>query len=216
MNCPNCNSKDFYTLANNYIKCKKCAKKISLNRYKQKLEIIKSFCENKTANETASFLDKNYKTVKKQYDEIRLFIAKYAEEIYLNSVKDNSQYEEYYYFPLRDKYKKSKSIYKAINIIGFYSNEKVYTLLMPKLQYKTLNKDDTFEQYLNWHKIQSRESHRTKLYDFWKYLEENLKKYKGVNEENFFYYLKECEFKFNYTIQEQEEILQTLYLSNHS
>ena len=48
---------------------------------------------------------------------------------------------------------------------------------------------------------------KTKLYDFWKFLEENLKKYKGVEQDNFFYYLKECEFRFNYDKKEQTEIL---------
>ena len=39
---------------------------------------------------------------------------------------------------------------------------------------------------------------------------DNLKKYKGVEEDNFYYYLKESEFKFNYTKDEQIEILRNL------
>ena len=45
----------------------------------------------------------------------------------------------------------------------------------------------------------------------WKFLEKNLKKYKGVEEENFFFYLKECEFRFNYSKEEQLEIIENIY-----
>ena len=96
--------------------------------------------------------------------------------------------------------------------MGFYSNERVYTLLMPKIGKRAFDIEDGFIQYLNWNKIHSLNSHQTKLNEFWKFLEDNLKKYKGMNEDNFFYYLKESEFKFNYSKDEQIEILKNLYL----
>ena len=78
---------------------------------------------------------------------------------------------------------------------------------MPNLKHRRESLNQGFEEYLNWHRIYSKESYKTKLYDFWKFLEENLKKYKGVEQDNFFYYLKECEFRFNYDKKEQIEIL---------
>jgi transposase-like protein len=33
---------------------------------------------------------------------------------------------------------------------------------------------------------------------FWQYLDEFMKKYKGIGSDSFVYYLKEAEFKFNY------------------
>jgi transposase-like protein len=35
------------------------------------------------------------------------------------------------------------------------------------------------------------------IYQFWEYFEAFIKKFRGVNKNNFFYYLKEAEFRFN-------------------
>lgn len=210
MICQNCKNNSFYTLANDYIKCKKCAKKYSLKKLKKDLDIINGFWENLTALELSNNLKLNYKTVKNRYDEIRAKLSQFLEDEYNSMPKDYSEYEEYYYFTKKQKLNNVKSLYEAINIIGFYSNEKVYTLLMPNLKHRRESLNNGYEEYLNWHKIYSRESYKTKLYDFWKYIEENLKKYKGIEYENFFFYLKECEFRFNYSKEKQLEILKNL------
>jgi transposase-like protein len=54
------------------------------------------------------------------------------------------------------------------------------------------------------------QSKTSKINDFWNFLETYLRKYKGVKSENFIYYLKEAEFKFNYTQEEQREILKNI------
>ena len=211
MICKNCKNQTFYTLADDYKKCKKCAKKYSLKKLKRDEDIINGFLQNITALELSKNLGLNYKTIKNRYDEIRAKIPQLLEDEYNSLPKDYSEYEEYYYFTQKQKSKNIKSLYEAINIIGFYSNEKVYTLLMPNLKHRRESLSGSeYEEYLNWHKIYSKESYKTKLYDFWKYLEENLKKYKGIEEAYFFYYLKECEFRFNYSKEEQLEILTNL------
>lgn len=210
MKCKNCNNTTFYHLANEYIKCKKCTKKYSLKKLKKEDDILHGFCENLTALELSKELNLNYKTIKNKYDDLRHKISIFLEDTYNNTAKDYSEYEEYYYFNQKQKSKKIKSLYEAINIIGFYSNEKIYTLLMPQLKLRKEASNEEFEKYLSWHKIYSKDSYKTKLYDFWKYLEENIKKYKGIEEEYFFFYLKECEFKFNYKKEEQLEILKNL------
>src|SRR5574344_1342108 len=203
MICPNCENKDFYNLANDYIKCKKCAKKLSLKKIEKDKLIIQKFCENRTAFEVSNELELNYKTVKDRFDVLRQKIAVYSEDIYNSSIKDNTEYEEFYYLKEREKVKKKKSLSEAVNIIGFYSNQKVYTLLMPKIGNRAFDIEDGFIQYLSWYKIHSQNAHQTQLNKFWKFLEKNLKKHKGVDEDNFFYYLKEYEFKFNYKKSEQ-------------
>ncbi|MFV7790646.1 hypothetical protein ACNSOP_08820 [Aliarcobacter lanthieri] len=210
MICPNCEHKEFYTLANNYIKCKKCTKKLSLKKIAKEKFIIEKFCEDKNALQTAKELDLNYKTVKDRFDFFRKKIAIFLEDIYHSSIKDNTEYEEFYYIKNREKKKKRKSLSEAINIIGFYSNQRVYTLLMPKIGNRAFDIEDGFIQYLNWYKIHSQNAHQTKLNEFWKFLESNLRKYKGIDEDNFFYYLKEYEFKFNYIKSEQIEILNSI------
>ena len=56
-------------------------------------------------------------------------------------------------------------------------------------------------------KIQKKENI---IASFWIYFEESILKYKGINKQNFFYYLKEIEFKFNYTTDKQKNILNKL------
>lgn len=213
MICKNCKNETFYSLADDYIKCKKCARKYSLKKLKREEKILNGFLQNITALELSKQLKLNYKTIKNKYDEIRQVLSQFLEDEYNSLPKDYSDYEEYYYFTKKQKTKNIKSLYEAINIIGFYSNEKVYTLLMPTLKYRKESLSGIqYEKHLKWHKIHSINSHQTKLHEFWKYLESNLKKYKGVDEENFFFYLKECEFKFNYNNNKQIEILNKLFL----
>ena len=149
MICQNCKSVEFYTLASDYIKCKKCAKKFSLKKIEKDILIIQKFCENKTAFEISNELKLNYKTVKDRFDLLRQKIAVYSEDIYNSLIKDNTEYEEFYYLKEREKVKKKKSLSEAINIIGFYSNQKVYTLLMPKIGNRAFVVEDGFIQYLS-------------------------------------------------------------------
>jgi len=212
-NCPYCLHKKLYTLKNNYLKCKGCNRKFSPNKIQTDIQIIHYFCNNKNALETSKILKINYRTVHNRYKLFRKLCASYLENIYLNDVQEKNTYEEYYYFTQRCKNKKTKSIYDAINIIGFYSNNKVYTLLMPPLP-KPLEEteDKSFEKYLHWHKIYSADKNCVELKNFWAFLEVHLKKYKGITATNFFYYLKECEYKFNFTFEKQVKILQEIYL----
>lgn len=209
--CPYCKSKRLYELKDDYKKCSSCHKKFSPRKIRTDYTIIEFFCNNISANKCAKALNINYRTVQNRYTLFRKLIANFLENEHYASIQDNSSYEEFYYFTDREKRKKKKSLYDAVNILGFYSNRKIFTLLMPKLpKYNTEEDNKIFERYLKWHKIYSANSYATPLNVFWKYLEENLKKYKGINEENFFYYLKECEFKFNYLHNKQIEILKEI------
>ena len=212
-NCPFCNCDKLYILQNNYIKCKNCTKKFSPKKIATELQIINYFCKNINAQQTSKELNLNYKTIHNKYTLFRKLCASYLEKIYQDSSEEESSYEEYYYFTQREKNKKSKSIYNAVNIIGFYSNKMVYTLLMPSLP-KTVkeDKDKSFEKYLQWHKIHSYDNSTSKLKEFWNFLEINIKIYQGVNNNSFFYYLKEFEFKYNFSKEDQVKILQKIYL----
>ena len=52
----------------------------------------------------------------------------------------------------------------------------------------------------------------SKIIRFWVFLEKKLLHFKGINRENFAYYLKEYEFKFNHKKEEQKEILWKLWI----
>lgn len=211
MNCPKCNHKRLYKLQNNYKKCAKCYYKFSYRKYELECQIITHFCSNINALESSKILNISYKTVFTKYKLFRQLIALHLENLFEYSYQNNTSYEEYYYFTQNQKNKK-KSLYEAINLIGFYSNGLIYTLLMPMLAKTNIEeKDKLFEKFLSWHKLQSQNAYTTPINVFWTYLEQNLKKYKGINKKNFFYYLKECEFKFNFLVNRQIEILKKLY-----
>lgn len=208
MLCPFCQNNKLYLLQNEYLKCSLCKTKFSKKKYKMDILILEQFCNNINAHILSKNLNLNYRTVQKRYLYYRKLIALYLQKVYENAKHENSSYEEYYHFNIRDK---KKVISKAINIMGFYSNNKVFTLLMPKRNIQ--EQEQYLKQYLSWNKMQSKDSYKTKLHIFWKYLDNNLKKHKGVEEEYFFYYLKEYEFKFNYLYNEQIQILKKLYFS---
>lgn len=198
------------------MKCSSCKTKFSLNKLEIDILTIEYFCNNINANKASKLLNVNYRTIQNRYTLFRKLIASFLDDEYNNSIKDNSPYEEYYYFTTTEQNRKKKSLFDAINIIGFYSNKKIYTLLMPKLpKYSIQTSTKDYEYYLKWHKLYSTNAYKTPLSIFWRYLEENLKKYKGVDDNNFFYYLKECEFKFNYLHNQQIEILKNLYFSKN-
>ena len=91
MICQNCNNTTFYTLANDYIKCKTCAKKYSLKKLQKDDLIIIQFCENKNALEVSKELEVNYKTIKDRFDVFRKKIALFLENEYNNSINSSQE-----------------------------------------------------------------------------------------------------------------------------
>ena len=57
-------------------------------------------------------------------------------------------------------------------------------------------------------------SFKHRLEEFWNFFETFMAHFKGVKKENLVYYLKEAEFKFNYSKHEQKEILMRLWKQN--
>ena len=55
------------------------------------------------------------------------------------------------------------------------------------------------------------EKKRNTITAFWDFFEATITRYKGVKTDNFVYYLKEAEFKFNYAETEQFRLLSALW-----
>ena len=206
MKCISCNHKKLYHLQTGQLKCASCKKKFSPKKLEQKSKIIECFCNDLTAYQTATTLDSNYQTIKKEYENIRKQITTFLEEEYEN--KKIIEYDEYLYL---EKSKNSKTdMFQAKNFLTFHYENKVYNLLMPTIdRYKEFAVKD-FSRFMSLNKISNTNTKQTIIKSFWEFFELSILKYKGIKEENFFYYLKECEFKFNYKKEEQKEILQRL------
>ncbi len=203
MKCIFCNNSKLYQLNTGQLKCASCKKKFSSKKINQKNQIVECFCNNLTVNQTAETLAITYQTVANQYKRIRENIAIFLEDAYVNT--EVFAYDEYLYL---EKSKKSKdNIFQSKNFLTFCYENKVYNLLMPNVQrYKNIEAKD-FSRFMSLNKISKLEKKETIIQNFWEFFENSILKYKGVEEENFFYYLKEIEFKFNYPLEEQLKIL---------
>ena len=213
MKCIYCNHSIVYKLNTKQLKCAKCKRKFSPKKIARKKAIIECFCDNLTANQTHKKLHIHYKTILKEYQNIRKYIAYFLEQNYnQNSV---TSYDEYIYLE-KSKKIESKNIFDAKNFLTFEYDGKIYNLLLFDLsRYKQefLNDgiDETyfkeFSRYMMLNKIAKIQHKENLIQRFWAFFEENIVKYKGINKDNFFYYLKELEFKFNYSKDEQKVIL---------
>ncbi|QOY53978.1 transposase [Candidatus Sulfurimonas marisnigri] len=217
MKCIYCNNEKLYKLKSAQVKCSKCKKKFSPKRVEKDLSVIECFCENLSIDQTSKKLLINYVSVKNRYELFRQLIAKHLEEIYRD--KAVIEYDEYIYLP-KSKKKIKENIFDAQNFLTFHYENKVYNLLMTNLNiHKKQFLDDgvgdayfkEFSKFMMYNKISKTQKRENVITKFWLFFEESILKYKGIKDENFFYYLKEIEFKFNYKLEEQREILINLY-----
>jgi len=174
---------------------------------------MECFCKNKTANECAKELGVHYLTIEKRYEVWRQIIARFMQVEFENK-NQTIAFEEYIYLPHYKRGKK-EAIFDGVNFLTFNYDHKIYNILMPDLsRYKSSFLADglsdvyykEFERFLRYGKIQS-EHIDPLIRAFWDFFEELLCRYKGVKKENFFYYLKEAEFRFNFDCNTLEEIL---------
>lgn len=213
MYCPYCNHHIIYTLKTKQKKCAKCLHKFSEKKILFEKQIINLFCENYTVNRCVKEKKLNYITVKNKYENYRKYIAIFLENEYRS--KDVKEYDEYIYLE-QSKQKVKENIFDAINFMTFNYEDKVYNILMPNLhRYKNQFLDDgidetyfkEFSKFMMLNKISKIQKKENIIANFWIFFEKSILKYKGIDKENFFYYLKEIEFKYNYTMQEQKNIL---------
>jgi len=213
MNCPYCHHTITYTLKTKQKKCARCLRKFSEKKILFEKNIINLFCENYTINQCVQEKKLNYTTVKNRFDEYRKYIANFLESEYQN--KTVVEYDEYIYLE-QSKKKVKKNIFDAINFMTFHYENKVYNILMPNLyRYKNQFLNDEvdesyfkeFSKFMMLNKISKIQKRENIITRFWIFFEKSILKYKGIDKENFFYYLKEIEFKFNYTKEEQRNIL---------
>ena len=217
--CPFCGSKRLYKVTQTSFKCSTCRRKYSLKKLEKDFTIMDYFCKNLSVNECAKSLHVNYKSVKDRYMDFRKLALLHVEDIYRQNRVEFSEYDEYYFLP-QNKRGKIKYLFEAIGILGMLYNNSIYTLLLPN-QFSHIKDglDDVkitymkeYAKYLNRYKIMHFEKFDSQLIRFWIFLEEKLLHFKGISKENFIYYLKEYEFKFNNTKEEQKKILWKAWL----
>ncbi len=219
--CIHCGTERLYTLGDGTVKCSSCRRRYSPKKLRRRLGLIEAFCSDLTAREAAARLDINYVTAKKFYDTLRSLLLEALEQSYSNHSEEVLEYDEYLYLD-HSKRKEKRYIFDAHNFLTFDYGGRVYNILMPSLnRYKKSFLADgldelyysEFSKFLKIHRIAKLRSIDNTIVRFWKFLDEFMKKYKGVKRDNFIYYLKEAEFKFNYGPEERVEMLTSLWLN---
>ncbi len=217
MKCVYCHHPKLYTLKTGQLKCGKCGKKFSPKKLEKDHKIIQAFCDNLSAHGASIALGMHYITIKKHYDDFRKLVAIFAQEEYQN--KDVIEYDEYLYLE-KSKKKVEENIFDSQNFLTFHYEDKIFNLPMPNLhKYKNDFLQDgaqksyfkELSKFMMFNKIAKIQNINNIITKFWIFFEASIVRYKGIKPENFFYYLKEIEFKFNYTKGEQEVILKRLY-----
>jgi DNA-directed RNA polymerase subunit RPC12/RpoP/transposase-like protein len=204
MSCIYCDHYILYKLKNGYYKCAKCKRKFSPKKIERKAKILKGFLDGLKPAEISEKYNISYATVVKEIKHIRRIIANICEEEFLK--KDEiKEFEEYLYIPKSLK-RNPNSIYKAQNFLTIDYGGKIYNIMLSNMKnYEILTPEEIKSMF--------RQSRIIKIYEktlikkFWLYFEEFIKRFKGISEEEFFYYLKEAEFRFNNYKIELKEII---------
>lgn len=219
--CIYCGHKKLYKVSSTQVKCSSCMKKYSIKKLLMEFKIFNLFCEDMSVKECSETLQINYKTVQERYEIIRKLIIHFLENRYYKNNSTFSEYDEYYYLP-QIKRGKVKYLFEAIGILGMVYEDKIYTLMLPdQFSHLEATNNETniaylneYAKYLNRYKIIHYQKFDNLLIKFWVYLEKQTNRFKGINRENFIYYLKELEFKFNYPKEEQKSIVWDLWIKN--
>jgi transposase-like protein len=142
----------------------------------------------------------HFATVQKYYEKFRRNIAIHSDNAYQRNSDRVTGYDEYLYLP--KSLKVEENIHKLQHFLTLSYDDKVYNIMMPKT--KRHHFDDHGEQdnklllkYLTFNKIAKLSKAQTTITRFWDYFETFILQYKGVSDEQFIFYLKEAEWRFN-------------------
>lgn len=197
------------------VKCSSCAKKYSLLKLQRDFDVIDAFVESSTARACAIKLNLSYQVVFNRYEQIRKLLIRHSHDYYEYKRDKLDEFEEYMYI-CQSKKKDYTNIIESQNFITFAYEEKVYNFLLPSMKrFQTklsgnnseVAHQNKFKKFMLTNRISKLKTLDNTIIKFWRFFEVFITPYKGVKSEYFLSYLKEAEFKFNYTKKEQREIL---------
>ena len=212
--------------------------KISEAKFRQ---IAKLFCIDLDAMQIAAIAGLNRNTVNRYLRGIRERIAEFCEQ---SSPVSNGHVEvDESYFGGRRSGKRGRGAEGKVIVFGLFKrNGKVYTEIVPNVKAKTLQRiirgrvsvdsvihsdkwrgydglvDVGYEKHFRVDhgkgEYVSGSSHINGIEGFWGFSKTRLAKYRGVPKSYFYYYLKECEFRFNYRTEDMYKLLLRIIRNN--
>jgi transposase len=198
-----------------------------LSKNKQ-LRLLEFFVAEVTARAAADLTDMNYHTVRLFYQKIRKLIAEKIQDHVPFS--GEIEVDESYFGGVR-KGKRGRGAAGKIPVFGILKRGgKVYTqmihntrshTLMPIMREKIAPDSIVYtDQYRSYNVLDVSEfkhfrinhserfvkagNHINGIENFWNQAKRILRKYNGIPKNSFYYFLKECEFRFNYGTHQQQ------------
>ena len=221
--CIFCDKYGLYKLKNSKLKCKNCKKYYSLRKLRRELDILYYFYLEVSARKTAKELGFNYRLVHRKFMQFRRAINNFCA---MEAQKLNGELElDETYFGGKRKGKRGRGAFnKAIAFGILERNGKVHTLIVDNVKADTLMEaikekthkgsvfyTDGFRSYADLkqygkHNIirhdkdefANGKNHINGIEGFWSFAKERFHKYHGISKNNYPFYLKEMEFRFNY------------------
>ncbi len=221
--CIFCDKYGLYKLKNKKLKCKHCKKYYSLKKLKRDIEILYFFYLEISARKTAKELETNYRLVHRKFMQFRKLIADYCNK---EAQKLNGELElDESYFGGKRKGNRGRGAKNKAIVFGILERKgKIYTRIVENVSAETLmneiknktNKGSVFytdgwksyaslEQYGKHNVIRhdkdefvKEKNHINGIEGFWSFAKERFHKYHGIDKNNYPFYLKEMEFRFNH------------------
>jgi len=205
--------------------------KLSIYKIKR---ILKGFCLELTAVQTAQQLSLNRHTVDRYYQIFRERIAKHEEQNF-KQLSGNIEIDESYFGSRHFGDKRGRGAKWRIPVVGILKRKGlVYATVIPDVSHKTLMPiieklvrksksnvyTDKWRSYdglvfsgYKHHRINhSKEfvkshNHINGIESFWSYVKRKMRKHNGIPRHKFYLYLKESEFRFNHRKQNIYKLL---------
>ncbi|WP_309497811.1 transposase [Sulfurovum sp.] len=200
MKCVYCAYPYTYLLADKQRKCGKCKRKFSPRKIEREEKLFYHFKKGDTARETSFTTKMHFATVQKYFEQFRRNIALYADDMYQHNSHRVTGYDEYLYLP--KSLKVEEHIEKLQHFLTLSYDEKVYNIMMPRSRHIFPQAGDEQSnklvlKYLTFNKIAKLSKAQNTITKFWAFFENFILQYKGVSDEQFVFYLKEAEWRFN-------------------
>ncbi len=142
----------------------------------------------------------HFATVQKYFEIFRRELAIESDEQYQQNSHRVTEYDQYLYLP--KSLKAEENIAKIQHFLTLSYDNKVYNLMMPEIKYyridtPTKQKSSLLLKYLSFDKVAKLSGTKNTITEFWDYFETFILQYRGVSDEQFVFYLKEAEWRFN-------------------
>ena len=199
MKCPYCSHTYTYQLGDGQRKCSKCKRKFSPRKMEREAKLWEKFSEEVTAPKTAEALGMHPITVQKYFMRFRKYVASLSDKSYQRHAHLVTDYDEYLYLPKSLKVEEHPE--KLQHFITLSYQNRVYNLMMPAVAHygtsRTAQEQKQILKYLTYTKIAKISDAHSTITEFWDYFEHFIRRFKGVGDEQFIFYLKEAEWRFN-------------------